>query len=46
MVKKEGNTEERVHLIGVNTPESVHPDETKKLRVWQSCQRVYKRTSG
>lgn len=29
MVKKEGNTEERVHLIGVNTPESVHPDETK-----------------
>lgn len=28
-MKKEVNTEERVHLIGVNTPESVHPDETK-----------------
>lgn len=46
IVKREGSAEERVRLIGVNTPESVHPDETKKLRVWQSCQRVYKRTSG
>lgn len=29
IVKREGSAEERVRLIGVNTPESVHPDETK-----------------
>ena len=33
--------ENKVRLIGVDTPESVHPDESSKYPLWQNLFRIY-----